>query len=81
MTAIEAGLFGYNGALAALALAQRFARQPALIAAGVVLATLLQPGLTLLGLPALTAPFVIACWLICLASSLYRNAQPESAGR
>lgn len=71
MTAIDSGLFGYNGALAALALAQRFTRQPGLIAIGVVMATLLQPGFSLLGLPALTAPFILACWLVCtLAGAL-----------
>jgi urea transporter len=38
-------------------------------------------GLLILAALAVSAPRNAACWLICLASSLYRNAQPESAGR
>ena len=54
------GLYGCNPALAALA----FSRQPlrALVAVG--LAVLLQPGFTGLALPPLTAPFILACWLV-----------------
>ncbi|UTW11069.1 urea transporter [Marinobacterium rhizophilum] len=69
VSAIESGLFGYNGALAALALLQRFPRQPAIIAAGMLLATLLQPLFSLVGLPALTAPFVLACWLTLMLAN------------
>ncbi|WP_157890346.1 urea transporter [Marinobacterium aestuarii] len=76
---IAAGLFGYNGALAALALLQRFPRQPAIIIAGVVLATALQPLFGIIGLPAFTAPFVLACWLIViLASILHRQQQKKT---
>ncbi len=78
MSAIASGLFGYNGALAALALLQRFARQPAVIAAGVALATLLQPLFNLVGLPAFTVPFVLACWLI-LALAHQLQARPRLA--
>nr|WP_256557937.1 urea transporter [Marinobacterium sedimentorum] len=70
--AITAGLFGYNGALAALALLQRFPRQPVVIAAGVVLATMLQPLFGIIGLQAFTAPFVLACWLIVILANILR---------
>jgi urea transporter len=70
--AITAGLFGYNGALAALALLQRFPRQPIVIAAGVVLATALQPVFGIIGLQAFTAPFVLACWLIVILANILR---------
>jgi urea transporter len=73
MSAIASGLFGYNGTLAALALLQRFPRRPAIIAAGVVLATLLQPLFGLTGLPAFTAPFVLACWLILMIDHLQQT--------
>nr|WP_158651778.1 urea transporter [Marinobacterium profundum] len=75
--AIAAGLFGYNGALAALALLQRFPRQPAIIAAGVVLATVLQPLFGIIGLPAFTAPFVLACWLIVILASILQRQQQK----
>ncbi|WP_342653193.1 urea transporter [Pseudomonas sp. F3-2] len=57
------GLSGYNPALAALAFShQRHKPWMPGIAAG--LAILLQPGFTGLGLAALTAPFILACWLV-----------------
>jgi urea transporter len=39
-----------------------------------VLAVLLQPGFTGLGLPALTASFILACWLVLASQRLLRNA-------
>lgn len=63
---LQLGLYGFNGALAAIALAQRFGHQPLLIMAGAVLATVLQPLLSFAGVPAFTAPFMLSCWLICL---------------
>jgi urea transporter len=57
------GLHSYNPALAALALCQtrRHAWQPLL---GILLAIVLTPGFAALHLPALTAPFILACWLV-----------------
>lgn len=56
------GLSGYNATLAALALSP-LPRRPWLILSGMSLAILLTPLLGSLGLPPLTAPFVLACWL------------------
>lgn len=57
------GLGGYNAILAALAFsAQR--RQPWLPLVGIGLALLLTPVFAAIGLPTLTAPFIVACWLI-----------------
>ncbi|MBH9358158.1 urea transporter, partial [Pseudomonas aeruginosa] len=55
-----AGLYGLNAALAGLALALRYrSAWPPLLGMG--LAVALQPLFGLLGLPALTAPFILAC--------------------
>ncbi|WP_137817351.1 urea transporter [Pseudomonas sp. 2FG] len=67
-----AGLYGYNAALAAIALSQN-CRQPWAPLLGIVLALLLQPGFAALGLPALTAPFILACWVVQAGSRLLRN--------
>lgn len=57
------GLHSYNPALAALALSQ-VRRQPWLPLLGIALAILLTPAFSALHLPALTAPFILACWLV-----------------
>ncbi|RRW87460.1 transporter, partial [Pseudomonas aeruginosa] len=58
------GLYGLNAALAGLALALRYRSVwPPLLGMG--LAVALQPLFGLLGLPALTAPFILAC-LLCI---------------
>lgn len=57
------GLHSYNPALAALALSPLH-RQPWLPLLGILLASLLTPGFAALHLPALTAPFILACWLV-----------------
>lgn len=61
------GLGGYNCALVALALGQQ-ARAPWRPLAGMILALLITPGIVTLGLAPLTAPFVIACWLVHAAA-------------
>ncbi|WP_248796734.1 urea transporter [Pseudomonas sp. MWU13-2105] len=59
----QLGLAGYNPALVALALSQRQRTPwPALI--GILLASLLTPGFSALGLAPLTAPFILASWLV-----------------
>lgn len=68
-----AGLYSYNATLAAIALSQLH-RRPWLPALGIVLALLLQPGFAALGLPPLTLPFILACWLIQASRRLLRQA-------
>ena len=65
------GLHSYNPALAALALSQACRRpwQPLL---GILLAVILTPGFTALHLPALTAPFVLACWLVHASQRMFK---------
>ncbi|EJM88678.1 MULTISPECIES: urea transporter [unclassified Pseudomonas] len=57
------GLGGYNAVLAALALSS-LRQQPWLPLIGIAAALLLTPVFAAIGLPTLTAPFILACWLI-----------------
>ncbi|MEE9103761.1 MULTISPECIES: urea transporter [Pseudomonas] len=79
----EAGLLGLNGALAGIALSLRY-RSALAPLCGILLAVLLQPCFALIGLPAFTAPFIFACWLVILGqrllSTLLRNLHSERAG-
>ena len=60
---IALGLYGYNATLAAVALfLWRRSLIPPLL--GILLSVPLTDSLPLLGLPALTAPFVLATWLV-----------------
>ncbi len=72
------GLGGYNPALVALALSQQ-RRQPWLPLAGILLTVMLTPGFIALGLPPLTAPFILACWLIQASGRAWRQASLDSA--
>ncbi|MNH06249.1 Urea transporter [compost metagenome] len=67
------GLYGFNGALAALAFSRQ-GEKPWVTLLAIALALLLQPLFKLLPVPGLTAPFVAACWLMHLGSHL---AQPR----
>lgn len=73
-----AGLYGYNATLAAIALSQAHCR-PWLPTLGIVLALLLQPGFTALGLPPLTMPFILASWLIQAGRERWRQAVADNA--
>lgn len=57
------GLGGYNCVLAALAFSS-LRQQPWLPLLGIAFALLLTPLFAAVGLPTLTAPFILACWLI-----------------
>ncbi|WP_420234069.1 urea transporter [Pseudomonas sp. ABY48] len=71
------GLGGYNPVLVALALSQQ--RRPWPPLTGVFLVVLLTPGFTTLDLPPLTAPFILACWLIQATGRVWRQASLDSA--
>lgn len=79
----QAGLLGLNGALAGIALSLRF-HNPLAPLCGIVLAVLLQPGFALAGLPAFTAPFILACWLVILGhralTALLLDQRRENSG-
>ena len=70
------GLYGYNAALAAITLSQVH-RRPWLPLLGIALALVLQPGFSALGLPALTMPFILTCWLVSATQRLLRKAAAD----
>ncbi|NBF08286.1 urea transporter [Pseudomonas sp. Fl4BN1] len=72
------GLAGYNCALAALALGQQ-ARRPWRPLLGMLLALLITPGLVTLGLAPLTAPFVLACWLVHASTRVLGRTPADNA--
>ncbi|MBC3420256.1 urea transporter [Pseudomonas sp. RW3S2] len=74
------GLYGFNAALAALAFSRQGER-PWIPLLAIALALLLQALSSLWPLPALTAPFVIACWLMHLGSHLVQQGRRRSAQR
>ncbi|HEX8588400.1 urea transporter [Pseudomonas sp.] len=65
------GLCGYNPALAGLAFSQA-RHKPWLPVSAIALSILLQPGFSALGLATLTAPFILACWLVQASTRLLR---------
>ena len=69
------GLLGFNGALTALALAGSGARTAL---GGVIIAALLQYAAGLAGLPALSAPFVIATWSALGLKQLTQRANAQT---
>jgi len=71
------GLHSYNPALAALALSQA-RRQPWLPLLGILLAILLTPVFAAVHLPALTAPFILACWLVRAGARILRKPRMDS---
>ncbi|MFC6300061.1 urea transporter [Pseudomonas sp. CCM 7893] len=71
------GLNSYNPALAALALCQ-YRRRPWLPLIGIVLSILITPGFAALNLPALTAPFILACWLVHTGRRLMQRTSVDS---
>ncbi|HGM5582148.1 TPA: urea transporter [Pseudomonas putida] len=74
------GLYGFNAALAALAFSRQGER-PWIPLLAIALALLLQALSSLWPLPALTAPFVIACWLMHLGSYLVQHGRRRNAQR
>lgn len=63
------GGYGFNAALVAIALAQRYQGKHYLIFIGILLSVLLSQALTLLAIPALTAPFVLVSWIVVAVKS------------
>ncbi|UVJ45490.1 urea transporter [Pseudomonas sp. LS1212] len=72
------GLFGFNAALAALALSHT-RQQPWRPLLAIVLAIALQFGFIALSMPALTAPFILACWLLHAGGRLLPKTTQASA--
>lgn len=64
ISAINAGLMGYNAILCAIALTGKSWRDFIWITLAIILSTMLNIGLALTGIITLTAPFVLATWII-----------------
>ena len=64
-----AGIFGFNAALAGIALSGKFRNAFAPLL-GIVLSVLITRGFQSTGIPPLTAPFVLSSWLVIVASRL-----------
>ncbi|MEW4950897.1 urea transporter [Pseudomonas asiatica] len=69
------GLYGFNAALAALAFSRQEER-PWVTVLAIVMAIAVQRTTASLDLPLLTAPFVVACWILDVA--LARLKRPQS---
>ena len=70
------GLYGFNAVLAAEALRTRGPWW--LVIAGILLSTLLTRALQLVGLPTLTAPFVLVSWGLVLLASRRHPTPPQT---
>lgn len=71
------GLYGYNSVLVGVALSQVY-RNGAVIVFGMLLALPLQPGFGAFALPELTAPFILACWLVQATHRTLRRGAEDS---
>jgi len=74
------GLYGFNAALAALAFSRQGER-PWVTLLAIALALLLQPLFKLLPIAGLTAPFVVACWLMHLGKHMASLNQRGNTSR
>jgi urea transporter len=72
------GLGGYNAVLAALAFGSQ-RQQPWLPLLGIASALLMTPMFAAIGLPTLTAPFILACWLINTAVQVFVKTRVTKA--
>ncbi len=74
---VALGLYGYNATLAAVAV---FLSKPSLIPTllGIFLSVLVTELFPSLGLPALTAPFVLATWIVLALSFVERTIFPAA---
>lgn len=79
LTALNAGLMGYNGILCAIALAGTKRDNFKWVSLAVLLSVLLNIGFNKMGMIALTAPFVLSTWITLAVKS--KVIRIEGAGR
>ena len=77
--ALNAGLMGYNGVLCAIALGDKTWKGGVWAVMVVLLSVLLQIGGMEWGITTLTAPFVVAVWIVAGLQQLDRKAKTETA--
>lgn len=76
--ALNAGLMGYNGVLCAIALGDKTWKGGVWAVMAVLLSVLLQIGGMEWGITTLTAPFVVAVWIVAGLQQLDRKAKTET---
>lgn len=76
--ALNAGLMGYNGVLCAIALGDKTGKGGVWAVMAVLLSVLLQIGGMEWGITTLTAPFVVAVWIVAGLQQLDRKAKTET---
>lgn len=76
--ALNAGLMGYNGVLCAIALGDKTWKGGMWAVMAVLLSVLLQIGGMEWGIITLTAPFVVAVWIVAGLQQLDRKAKTET---
>ena len=76
--ALNAGLMGYNGVLCAIALGDKTWKGGVWAVMAVLLSVLLQIGGMEWGITTLTAPFVVAVWIVAGLQQLDRKAKAET---
>jgi urea transporter len=72
-TVLNAGLMGYNGVLCAIALGDKTWKGGAWATVAVLLSVLLQIGGMKWGITTLTAPFVVAVWIVAGCRAGWKN--------
>lgn len=78
---VLAGVFGFNAALAAIALSERYPHAALAPFAGIVLSVVITRVFQSTVVPPLTAPFVLATWAVVATAALARKAARERGGR
>lgn len=78
-SAFNLGLFGYNAVLCAIALGDRSKKSLAMVLVAVLLSVILQIAGMRLGVVTLTAPFVIATWIVQIALQPQSKPAPTPA--
>jgi urea transporter len=77
LDAINLGLFGYSGVLCAIALAGKTSADFFSAVGAILLSVLFVWYAIIIGIPALTAPFVIATWVVLLARKVLDRKSPR----
>jgi urea transporter len=76
---ITLGLYGYNAVLVAIVLSAKFGFNLIPTLLGIIISVLITRGFQLMEVPALTAPFVLTCWLINGTSFFWHQKNVKSA--
>ncbi|MCX6751676.1 MAG: urea transporter [Candidatus Nomurabacteria bacterium] len=73
LSMINIGLFGYNAVLCGIALSGKQNNKFLLITTAIILSVLLNLGLDKIGVETLTAPFVLAIWIVSFSTNFLQS--------